>query len=264
MRDDPEDRKLKPRGNYASCFFAHKFPPVTPADRGSIDWEICLVREAVEEFLKGWSMRVFQTDQPGEWLSETVMEGILETPFGLYETISGRPNVALEAGFALAKGKPVILIVGTVAGKPDPEPPSDLGALVQVRYERKNSQSLLSALNEKVPIRYLSPYWRLRNLLETATRLQRALLAFVLEYPSQQAHRIAGEMQGLGYPCSNPELMQFFSAFDEFLEFEGSPNRPTFLDLRAPQVIADYRAALRKEPELRDQLILVKRLGRRA
>ena|GEM_PF-2071012 len=131
-----------------------------------------------------------------------------------------------------------------------------------MRYEREDKQSLLRALNERVPIRYLSSYRRLRNLLETAPSLQRTLLAFILEYPSQQAHRVAGEMQGLGYSCSNPELMQFFAAFKEFFEFQGPADQPRFLDLRAPRVISEYQQVIRNEPEVRDLLVLVKRMGR--
>lgn len=168
------------------------------------------------------------------------MEGILTTPFGLYETISQRPNVMIEAGFALAKRKSVILIVRMVNGRPDPEPPSDLGSLIQVRYDRGNKCSLVQKLNESVPTRYLSPYERLRTLLESSTELERTLLAFILENPAQLASRIAGEMESFGYSCSNQELMRFFRAYDEFLEFERPPEghqSPGFVDLRVPRVI---------------------------
>lgn len=259
MREIDYLTKLIPRYPYNYCFVGEG-KAEGKNDYGKENEEI---KKVIEKFLKSVNMKIFNVFESGKRIWDKVVEGIVLTPFGLYIVGSYNRNVHIEIGYGLAKDKPVLIII-----KEDQESKVDIASdivdLFQIRYKDKKDLAEKLGDQYKIPHRYFSPFVRLRIFLESATVLQKYLVAYLLVNGKQRLADIVTDMRRC-IRCDNTDVTDFVNNFKEFLDIDVREGKVG--DKQLIGIFTQYKTVIARQHELKpylaEQKLFVNKLSKK-
>ena len=219
MQQNQITQKRSRRKDHNLCFYGCEFDSKNPDATG--------IKKAIEMFLHNENHRIKLCPivQPNQWMWHGLKTAMDRCAFCLFECVTGNRNAHIELGYALANNlRAAVLVRDDKEGTNDLTKwlPSDLAGLVQIRF--KSADNLADELQRNLPTTWYRTDYRLRELILSATPIERTYLADLLGLRPKQTVifsnlACAPSLQGIAVGgAANLYVSEFLNRFDEVLD----------------------------------------------